>query len=192
MSVAGTEHSHWALWGTWRRGPDLVGRVAELVQDQIQTKATIEVECGRDVEAVESGDDLKPKLTGQALKQFRTIAIKGDGDELRVRIVFVRRPADVAVGTNEPRRARVKAGVVLEVTSSDRAKGEAVARAKRILADALERGRPRWVTRPALHGRESGVKYAKACGVIGVSWEARPAARLRAPFGGGRSATSSG
>jgi hypothetical protein len=118
-SAAGTEHSHWVLWGTWRRGPDLVAHIAAVVAEHTGMRhARVEVHFRDDVEVAKS-DNLGAEITGQGLRGFSAIFIEGGEDTLRARVAFVRRPTEVCVGAHEPRRALVRAGVVLEVTSSE-------------------------------------------------------------------------
>lgn len=151
--MSGTAHSHFGLWGTWRRGPDLVEHVADVVARSIGSEADVKVLYRDDTELTKSGEELATAITGQALGDFRAILIEGEGNGLHVRVAFVRRPTEVLVGLGQPRRARVSAGVVLEVCSTDPTLGGGVAGAKTAITKAIERGRPRGVTRPARHGR---------------------------------------
>ena len=165
--MAGTAHSHWALWSTWRRGPDLLQHVAELVREVTGSEAKVRVLFRDDTEQATSGQALTEQITGQGLGGFRAILIEGGSPSLRARAAFVRSPTDVLVGEDEPRRARVRAGVMLEVTSTDPGRGADVARAKEALAAAIDRGRPRLVTREARHGQAVRREASSASGEPG-------------------------
>jgi hypothetical protein len=134
-----------------------VDHVANVVAECTDAPANIEVLYRDDREVIRSGESLAEKTTGQGLSGFRAIKIEGEAKErepnLHVRVAFVRRPTEVLVGEGDPRRAQVRAGVVLEVTSTDPRRGDKVAATKQAIARAIERGRPRFVTRQSFHGR---------------------------------------
>jgi len=150
--AGGTEHSHWGLWSTWRSGPDLVRHIAEVAAECTLRPAEIRVRYRDDEETAADGEDLQTEITGAALKHFRELLIEAGDEGLKARITFIGGPQDVLVGDREPVPARVRAGVVLEVMSSDPARGDDVRRTKRALAAAIERGRPRGITRRSRHG----------------------------------------
>jgi hypothetical protein len=145
-------HSHWELWSMWRRGPDLVAHIARVLKARASDDFRIEVRVRGDIERFTDADDFASKVTGQALKQFQAILIEGADDDLRGRVSFVRRPTEVPVGEHCARLHRVRHGVVLEVTSSREDRGDDTREAKQALAAALERGRPRWITRRSRAG----------------------------------------
>jgi hypothetical protein len=151
--LAGTEHSHWALWTTWRRGPEHLAHIAQIVADRTCSPAEIRVRVRDDVETTTNGKDLAAELTGEGIKGFDAILIEGRGEGLRVRIAFVRRKRDILIGDRVPRQASIKRGVVLEVMSTSPARGTKVAQVKEEIANAIERGRPRWISRIARHGQ---------------------------------------
>jgi hypothetical protein len=151
--IAGTEHSHWALWGTWRRGPDLVAHVADTAARCTNGDARIAIHVRDDVEYASNDDNLAEKISDSALSRFNVMVIESGDESLHIRISFVRQRGMILVGAREPRQANVKHGVVLEVTSDDPTRGDDVASAKLAVANAIERGRPRWVTRVPRHGR---------------------------------------
>jgi uncharacterized protein YaaQ len=160
----GTEHSHWGLWGTWRRGPDVVGHIADVVQKHAGP-ATIRMRFRDDEEQLTAGVDLGKSMTGQATGEFDSILIDaGTPDDVQIRVAFVRKPTDVEIGARRSRLARVRAGVVMEALSSDPERGDDVARAASEVVAAIERGRPRWVTRRARIGssaREEGASASR-------------------------------
>jgi hypothetical protein len=160
----GTEHSHWGLWGTWRRGPDVVGHIADVVQKHAGP-ATIRMRFRDDEEQLTAGVDLGKSMTGQATGEFDSILIDaGTPDDVQIRVAFVRKPTDVEIGARRSRLARVRAGVVMEALSSDPERGDNVARAASAVVAAIERGRPRWVTRRARIGssaREEGASASR-------------------------------
>jgi hypothetical protein len=153
---AGTEHSSWALWGTWRARPDLMLRIARAVKEKTGERTVVAVKLGRDVERVlttdEEEEDLESQLTHDALKKFHTATISSKDDHHSVRVVFVRRPDDVEIGARDPRRGTVKAGVVLEVISFEPSQEKTVIDTANYVAEAVERGRPRLMARGALKG----------------------------------------
>lgn len=145
--MVGTAHSAWGLWGAWRRGPDLVARVAQCVAAQTGRPAQVAIVVGGDKLEFTSEDDLEGAL--KPLKGFSVMTIESRGAGIHARVAFIRRAGEFSVGARKPRRARVRHGVLLEVTAKTSDAGTTVADAKEAIAAALERGRPR-LTRPSV------------------------------------------